>query len=100
MIEITDKVYDADDSGDDVELRCRKCGLTNTLVEYTMVPRHMGANVLRMDDGSLVVSLNTADDDAFWEGETGHKWACRTCLAEGDEVGDVFEILAAPEVAP
>ena len=92
-IEVADTVYDDAEAGDQVDLRCRKCGMYNTLVENTMVPRSMGAELLRRDDGTFVVNLGTGDDEAFWEAEVGNKWGCRSCVNEGENLGDVFEIV-------
>lgn len=98
-IAVSDKTYDEldlPDSAVQLSLRCRHCGLTNTLVENTMVPRSMAADLYLLPDeegGGYVVNLLTGDDDAFWEAEIGHQWGCRTCTAENTDINEVFEVI-------
>lgn len=54
---VADKYYD-EEPGDALAIVCLTCGNYDTLVEFTMVPRHMGAGLYRTAEGEIVVSLN------------------------------------------
>lgn len=73
-------------------LRCDTCGGLDTLVEYTVVPRHMGATLYTTRGGSLIADLRTGDDETFWDAEHAHTWACRSCTTEHEDPLQIFSI--------
>lgn len=94
-ITIAEKTYDGLDlspHAQPVHLRCKNCGATDSLVENTLVPRSMGAAIYQLN-GEHIADLDTSYDEAYWEAESDHKWGCQTCVSEGQEISDLFEVV-------